>query len=519
MENNILSGYILCEYMGIYVLIENICNYVIMEGDYGGMGMLKSISLENYKCFKNKTDIEIAPLTVLCGVNSSGKSSILKSLLMLKQSFEENNVTNRAALNGKYIDNGTFNEILSKDSSNSFFSVGDAFVIEEVDGEDQKDIRSLRQLRRLYYNKNIFRCAITYSISIENSSESLYANKLKSISLKIELATDNSIILSSLIIDRKEKGKYSIKAVNIPDVTGRLGNIYIHDAICYFSNMTLNSIYERRMKKETKLFVPTLTALFNMIPLQYSQIQYIAPLRENPIRRYIADMEVNNVGISGENTALLLRGQKTHKKKGILGPQSEDDYRPSISHIEKRLSIDFVRSWMRYIGLGDLTLNINQEDLVKIEIDNHNLTDVGFGVSQVLPILAEGIAMSTNQTLLLEQPEIHLHPKMQMRMADFLLSMAVCNKSAIVETHSDHFVNRLVRRYMEDDKIRDLIKIYFIDKDEYGYSYIAPVIIDEVQGAICDNENFFFQFAGETSKIVDAGYRNLQKREQENATV
>ena len=47
------------------------------------MGMLKSISLENYKCFEKLDDLEIAPLTVLCGVNSTGKSSILKSLLML----------------------------------------------------------------------------------------------------------------------------------------------------------------------------------------------------------------------------------------------------------------------------------------------------------------------------------------------------------------------------------------------------------------------------------------------------
>ncbi len=51
--------------------------------------MLKSISLENYKCFKYLNSLDIAPLTILCGVNSSGKSSILKSLLMMKQSYEK----------------------------------------------------------------------------------------------------------------------------------------------------------------------------------------------------------------------------------------------------------------------------------------------------------------------------------------------------------------------------------------------------------------------------------------------
>ena len=64
---------------------------------------------------------------------------------------------------------------------------------------------------------------------------------------------------------------------------------------------------------------------------------------------------------------------------------------------------------------------------------------------------------------------------------------------------------------MEDEKIRKYIKIYFIDQGLYNMSNIEPVVIDEVEGAICENENFFYQFANETSKIIDAGYKNLQK--------
>ena len=80
------------------------------------MGMLKSISLENYKCFEklkidDKEELEIAPLTVLCGVNSSGKSSIINSLLMLKQSYENNSTSNNLKINGQYIKAGTFEDI------------------------------------------------------------------------------------------------------------------------------------------------------------------------------------------------------------------------------------------------------------------------------------------------------------------------------------------------------------------------------------------------------------------------
>ena len=95
------------------------------------MGMLKSISLENYKCFKKKTDIDIAPLTVLCGVNSSGKSSILKSLLMLKQTAESNVKNFSIALSGDLVDNGCFDNVIydGNDREINTFTTIDEFRI------------------------------------------------------------------------------------------------------------------------------------------------------------------------------------------------------------------------------------------------------------------------------------------------------------------------------------------------------------------------------------------------------
>ena len=78
--------------------------------------MLKSISLENYKCFQH-AKLDISPLTILCGINSSGKSSIINSLLMLKQSYENNIMGNNMSLNGEYIKCGAFEDI-STDRNN-----------------------------------------------------------------------------------------------------------------------------------------------------------------------------------------------------------------------------------------------------------------------------------------------------------------------------------------------------------------------------------------------------------------
>ena len=475
--------------------------------------MLKSISLENYKCFKDKTDIEIAPLTVLCGVNSSGKSSILKSLLMLKQTFEDTNTSDQMLFNGKYIDNGTFSEILCDQHSENFFTISNTFELKRSKETASKDNVQFRDLNRLYYRNDVEKFIINYCVSIDNSGASLYANKLHAIDVNIEVELKTGSINSRIELCRNGKKTYTVRGTQIPDVAGNLGDFNINNAICYFRNMTLNSIYEERMNPSTKLFIPTLTSIFSILPSQYIQLQYIAPLRENPMRRYIADKKVVDVGVSGEDTPLLLKNKQKNTVVGVMAPESEDNYVPSQTVCESNKFIDLIGSWMQYLELGTLFLDNRQQDLVKVRINKHNLVDVGFGISQSLPILAEGIIMSSNQTLILEQPEIHLHPKMQMRMADFLLSLSTHDKSVVIETHSDHFVNRIVRRYMEDVEVRDKIQIYFVDQNELGMSFITPIVIDEVDGALCENENFFYQFSNETAKIIDVGYRNLQKQE------
>ena len=79
--------------------------------------MLRSIGFENYKCFE-RAKVDIAPLTILCGVNSSGKSSIINSLLMMKQSYENTVMENNMSLNGAYIKCGSFEDISTNKNNN-----------------------------------------------------------------------------------------------------------------------------------------------------------------------------------------------------------------------------------------------------------------------------------------------------------------------------------------------------------------------------------------------------------------
>ena len=416
--------------------------------------------------------------------------------------------------NGNYVDNGLFSEIIYDKSQTNTFTISNSFELSESPDKITKDTTTLRDLRRLYYNHNIPKFVIKYSITLVNGDDFIYQNKIEEVKIHVDIYKKNAVDYSSSVILKKViKNKYNVCFNNIPDVSGRRASHNIGKCTCYFSGMSLNSIYQDLMDNDIKLFVPTIVSIFNIISNQYLQLKYIAPLRENPKRRYIADKNVDDVGITGENTPLLLKKVSKKLWDGINAPKSENDFILSKSSRNKDAFLNILNSWMNYLDLGKVFLKNEQTDIIKVNINKHNIADVGFGVSQALPILTEGIFLSHNQTLLLEQPEIHLHPKMQMKMADFLLSLSIQNKSIIVETHSDHIINRIVRRYMEDEGIRDKVKIYFLDKNVASdESSVTEITIDEVDGAICENENFFYQFASETEKIIDAGYKNLETR-------
>jgi len=74
--------------------------------------MLKSIRLRNFKCFEDSKDLELSPLTVFCGTNSSGKTTIIQSLLMLKQTFEGNIPYRNFLLNGRFVHLGSFKDVI-----------------------------------------------------------------------------------------------------------------------------------------------------------------------------------------------------------------------------------------------------------------------------------------------------------------------------------------------------------------------------------------------------------------------
>ena len=250
-------------------------------------------------------------------------------------------------------------------------------------------------------------------------------------------------------------------------------------------------------------------------------LKYLGPLRDEPKPLYplAASTDPADVGLRGEMTASVLDLHKARPIRYI--PTS----RFSSAAIEQKTSTRTLETavidWLQYLGVAD---NVQSQDLGKLghelkvtlskDDKPHDLTHVGVGVSQVLPILVACLLAESDTTLILEQPELHLHPRVQTLLGDFFMSMAILRKQCIIETHSEYLINRLRFRAAaasEKKSLTSYMKIYFVEK-ENNSSTFRDVAVNEY-GAIVDwPEGFFDQSQREAEKIVRAAARKRKEK-------
>lgn len=242
-------------------------------------------------------------------------------------------------------------------------------------------------------------------------------------------------------------------------------------------------------------------------------IYYLGPLREDP--HYIYSLppypELSHVGLKGEFTASVLDRYKDEYIEYPLPPSTLN----GVMKTGKGRLIVALRQWLDYMGLlqdvkttdrGKVGTELTVKAVgVNRELD---LASIGVGVSQVLPTLVMGLISPSGTTLLLEQPELHLHPKVQSMVADFLLGLTKVGKQCIVETHSEYLVNRLRRRVAEDEtnQLQEQASIYFVER-QAGESKFRQLDLNEY-GALLDwPAGFFDEGPNEAELIVRAALK------------
>ena len=259
---------------------------------------------------------------------------------------------------------------------------------------------------------------------------------------------------------------------------------------------------------------PALTEAVNYLDRFFStSVKYLGPLRDEPKPLYplAASADPADVGLRGEFTAAVL---DLHKDLTIrYVPTANFGSAAAKQDSVFRSLSAAVTDWVQYLGIAEEVDTRDRGKLgheLKVSVAKggkaHDLTHVGVGVSQVLPILVMSLLADEDTTLIFEQPELHLHPKVQTLLGDFFLSMTFLGKQCIVETHSEYLINRLRFRAASapaERSLVDLVKIYFLEKKE-GVSAFKEVNINEY-GAILDwPEGFFDQSQQEAEEILKA---------------
>jgi predicted ATPase len=255
-------------------------------------------------------------------------------------------------------------------------------------------------------------------------------------------------------------------------------------------------------------------------------IRYLGPLRDSPRPVYQPEAleSTTDVGYRGEHTAAVFEiNKKTHLRFHLPPtPETEANYitmaEASFKTLESATAI-----WLEYLGVAASVETLDAGvfgNRLRVSIEDgsplQDLTNVGVGVSQVLPIVVMALLAPPGSLLIFEQPELHLHPKVQARLADFFLALAVDGKQTVLETHSEYLVDRLRLRIAtsSDDNVRPLVNILFSEKRE-GCSHLSPVEISEFGAILNWPADFFEQSQKDVSRIVQAASqkRKLKSRQ------
>ncbi|MFY7884435.1 MAG: DUF3696 domain-containing protein [Dolichospermum sp.] len=542
-----------------------------------------SFSLSNFKGFKELQSVNLKPLTVICGTNNSGKSSLIQSLLLMKQSnptkFSPNTYGQLPlTFNDSYVQLGSFldvvynhsddeeivlkwkieNEKIRNISDIMDYSINSELTVKIKNIEIEKSLTQLEINNLLYKDLNS-----NFSLEFIRKDNGKYQIKLINILIKdiimkwiyrnsnyryyninkipelLKYLDDKNIKLfqegileeecfddaqvtfqgifptqilinnfpqqsSSLLKRIKEKlpsmgrGKVSVYLENLIDISvSHLESIIINldkqqpqkdkyldldlDLSISKENQNLSISNDVSLLDYYFSYRATVTFLREI----WSGFRYIGPIREAPKRFYpFNNLKIIDIGINGENMPLVLAVEKETIVPKYYRCICEKKSIKKYELREKDKLIDSINWWLSDFmklppihSINELSGIINQVkvDSLGIKLD---LTDVGFGVSQILPIIVECLRMAEGETIILEQPEIHLHPSLQSKLADFFICMAKSGKNLVVETHSEHFIYRLCLRIAQEksNDTRNLINILFVSCDEENKSSIAKPI-------------------------------------------
>ena len=447
--------------------------------------------LENFKSWQDTSNITLRPITGFFGANSSGKTSLIQALLLLKQTAD---------------------------------SPDRGIVFHFGDGRTPADLGDLKSVVHQHDTSGTLKISLRWKppSPLRVTDVSTNERVVRSSRIRYEVASREEMIRSSksMIVKemsygvgnvmfgmrRNSKAKYNLftdgtdfkfirnrgRAWDLPSPVKCYG--FPDQVRAYFTNAGFLSDLELALEESLE------------------NVHYLGPLRAQPERRYTwSGAKPIDMGRAGESVvdAILAsreRGEKIGRGKGRRRATLEE----------------YVALWLKELGLiHDFRVVPLAQGSPVFEVRVRKspksaevlITDVGFGVSQILPVLVLCFYVPKGSTVILEQPEIHLHPAIQAGLADvFIDAWKKRGVQILLESHSEHLLRRLQRRIAEEDVSTDDVGLFFCRADDAG-SILDTLELDPYGNITNWPKDFFGDQFGEIAAMSEAALKRRRDAE------
>jgi predicted ATPase len=457
--------------------------------------MLTHLSIKNFKAWADTGPIRLAPLTVLFGTNSSGKSSLGHLLLALKQTVLSTDRKRALHLGdaNSLIDLGTFADCLHGHDLALPLSFSLRWRVQG--GITVRD--ALARSKQFSGNEIELSARLVANATQQPETEQF----------RYRVLSEATKVLEVTHTRKSGGGELASEPLRLVHATGRKWPAEPPEKFYRFTDRTL-------LRYQNADFLADFALLTERV---FSQFFYLGPLRKHPERVYQWSGDTPaDVGMQGESAIAALLAATQEGRQLNRG------------HRQRKQRFDaFIAGWLKELGvIADFSVKPVAKGRKEYEVllrtaetaPEVKLTDVGFGVSQVLPALVQAFYAPANSVVWMEQPEIHLHPRVQSSLADAFMCAVQAweggtprGTQLIIESHSEHFLSRLQRRVAEGTISKDDVAIYFVRRDEESAHLEALRLTDDG-----DIENWPEDFFGDEMADVAARMKAAQERRRQS---
>lgn len=388
---------------------------------------LAAITIEGFKSIRAERTLNLSSLNILAGANSAGKSSFMQPLLLLKQTLEASYDPGPLLINGPNVKFTELSQIFSKSSNVKLFQIG----LSNARHEKVKLYFDLDDKKQLQIKENSF-------VDVQGGQQ------------KITVSTA-SAQLSDIL---KSQGGWPASFFKKAEFKTSRERAFLRVAV---------------LENDREFPVAALDNGFG--DWIGRNIIHVPGLRGNPERSY----PKTSVGSNYPGTL------DSYVASIIADWQEKSDVR--LTTLGSQLQLLGLTWKVASKKIGDTSVELQVGRLPAAARgggkDMVSIADVGFGVSQVLPVLVALLVASAGQIVYIEQPETHLHPKAQRALAEIFAQAATRSATVIVETHSLIFVRAVQTLVAKKELTKDLVKLHWVERDALGDTSVTTSDLDE----------------------------------------